>query len=336
MASRVAINGLGRIGTNILRIIFEHGDDIELVAVNSTGNLDMHAHLLKYDSTYGVYKGDIGSNEKAILIDGKEIQYFQEKDPRKLPWKDLNIDIVVESSGKFNTRDEAYRHIEAGAKNVIITSPSDDADAVIVMGVNQEICDPEKHKIISASSCTTNCIAPIVKVIDERFHIIKGSMTTVHSYTSDQRLLDKSHKDFRRARAANLSIIPTTTGAAKSIGTVLPELQGKLNGISIRVPTPTVSLVDLSILTSKQTNVVELNNYLKKMATEQLNGVMSYCEKPLVSIDFKGDPHSAIIDSLSTMVIDGNMVKILAWYDNEYGYSNRVIDLIKYITLKRD
>jgi len=334
LSTRIAINGLDRIGIDILRIISENKEDIDVVAINSTGNPEMDAHLFMYDPLYGVYRGDVKYTDRSLVIDGKEILYFQENDPSKLPWRDLNIDVVIEASGESNSNDAAGKHIYAGAKKVVITSPADNVDATIVMGVNHNTYNPEKHNIISLSSCAINCLAPIAQIMHKKFHIIKGNITIIHPYTVNNSTLDISHIDRRMATAANLSIIPTTTGVARSIGTIIPELQGKFNGISLMVPTSAVSLADLNIMICKQTNVVEINEYLKEMADGPYKGILSYCEKPLVSVNFKGNPHSAIIDSLSTMVVDGNMVKMLAWYDNEYGYCNRVIDFIKYIASK--
>ncbi|MCG0275782.1 MAG: type I glyceraldehyde-3-phosphate dehydrogenase [Thermosediminibacteraceae bacterium] len=332
MKVRVAINGFGRIGKNALRIWLEgNHPDIELVAINSTSGPRPHAHLFKYDSIYGVFPGSVDASDDALIINGKPIPFFAEKDPEKLPWGELGIDIVIESSGKFRKRQDAEKHLKAGAKRVIITAPAEDADNTIVMGVNEGDFSPEKDFILSSASCTTTCLAPVVKVLDENLKIINGSMTTVHAYTADQSLVDKTHKDLRRARAAALSIIPTTTGAAKAIGLVIPHLAGKLNGLAFRVPTPSVSIIDFVANVEKSTTKEEVNALFKKAAQGELKGILDYTEEPLVSTDFLKNPHSSIIDGLSTMVIGDRMVKVLAWYDNEYGYTMRVLELASYI-----
>jgi len=334
MGIRVAINGFGRIGRNAFKAALGKGIDLEFVAINDLTDAETLAHLLKYDSCYGQFKGDVLAKDDALIVNGKEIKIFKETDPSKLPWADLKVDVVIESTGKFTNKEDAVKHINAGAKKVIITAPAKNEDITIVMGVNEKMYDPEKHHVISNASCTTNCLAPVAKVLHEKFGIKRGLMTTVHSYTNDQRILDLPHKDLRRARAAALSIIPTTTGAAKAVALVLPELKGKLNGFALRVPTPTVSIVDFVAEVEKETTVEEVNKALKEASEGELRGILGYTEEPLVSVDFKGDERSSIVDALSTMVIEGKMVKVVSWYDNEWGYSCRVIDLIKYMEEK--
>ncbi|NOZ92311.1 type I glyceraldehyde-3-phosphate dehydrogenase [bacterium 3DAC] len=332
---RVAINGFGRIGRQVFKVLFEkYRDQVEVVAVNDLTDVKTLAHLLKYDSNYGKFEADIRTEGDYILVDDVKIKVLAEPDPAKLPWKDLNIDIVVESTGRFRERDKAAKHLEAGAKKVIISAPAKGEDITIVLGVNHEKYDPEKHHIISNASCTTNCLAPVAKVLQDSFGIKRGLMTTVHSYTNDQRILDLPHKDLRRARAAAINIIPTTTGAAAAIGKVIPELNGKLDGMAMRVPTSTVSIVDLTVELEKPATAEEINAAMKKAAEGELKGILGYSEEPLVSSDYKGDPRSSIFDALETRVIDGNFVKVLSWYDNEWGYSNRVADLIVYIASK--
>jgi glyceraldehyde 3-phosphate dehydrogenase len=332
MTVRVAINGFGRIGKNVLRIYLEgNNPEIEVAAINSSSGPKPHAHLFKYDSVYGVFPGSVEASDDALIIDGKPIPFFAEKDPEKLPWDELGIDIVIESSGKFRKRQDAEKHLKAGAKRVIITAPAENADKTIVMGVNEEDFHPERDFIVSSASCTTNCLAPVVKVIDENLRIINGSMSTVHAYTADQNLVDKTHKDLRRARAAAISIIPTTTGAAKAIGLVIPHLAGKLNGLAFRVPTPTVSIIDFVANVEKPTTREEVNAFFKEASQRELKGILDYTEEPLVSADFVKNPHSAVVDGLSTMVIGDRVVKVLAWYDNEYGYAMRVIELAAYM-----
>ncbi|KXG74532.1 Glyceraldehyde-3-phosphate dehydrogenase [Fervidicola ferrireducens] len=332
MTVRVAINGFGRIGKNVLRIYLEgNNPEIEVAAINSSSSPKPHAHLFKYDSVYGVFPASVEASDDALIIDGKPIPFFSEKDPEKLPWDELGIDIVIESSGKFRKRQDAEKHLKAGAKRVIITAPAENADKTIVMGVNEEDFHPEKDFIVSSASCTTNCLAPVVKVIDENLRIINGSMSTVHAYTADQNLVDKTHKDLRRARAAAMSIIPTTTGAAKAIGLVIPHLAGKLNGLAFRVPTPTVSIIDFVANVEKPTTREEVNAFFKEASQRELKGILDYTEEPLVSADFVKNPHSAVVDGLSTMVIGDRVVKVLAWYDNEYGYAMRVIELAAYM-----
>jgi glyceraldehyde 3-phosphate dehydrogenase len=330
MAAKVAINGFGRIGRNVFRAA--HGiSDIEIVALNDLTDAATLAHLLKYDSVHGTFAAEVHADGDALIVDGRTIRVFKEKDPAALPWKQLDIDIVIESTGHFTDRDKAEKHCQAGARKVVISAPGKNSDITICMGVNEAKYDPASHHVISNASCTTNCLAPVAKVLLEQFGIVKGLMTTVHSYTNDQQILDLPHKDLRRGRAACLSMIPTSTGAAKAVGLVLPELMGKLDGMAIRVPTPNVSLIDLVVETEKQTTVAEVNAILKKAAEGPLKGILEYCELPLVSRDFNGNPASSIIDALTTNVIGGNMVKVLSWYDNEWGYSNRLLDLTRYV-----
>ncbi len=330
MSLKVAINGFGRIGRQIFHINSEK-KYFDIVAINDLTDAKTLAHLLKYDSNYGVVDNEISAEGNNIIVDGKSYKVLSEKDPALLPWKDLGVDVVIESTGFFTKREGAQKHITAGAKKVIVSAPGEDLDFTVVLGVNDKDYDPTKHHLISNASCTTNCLAPLAKIIHENFEIEKGLMTTIHSYTNDQKILDLPHKDLRRARAGALSMIPTTTGAAKAVGLVLPELNGKLNGISIRVPTPTVSLVDLVCNVKKETTKEEVNNTLKKAAEGELKGILGYNELPLVSIDYKGNSLSSIIDGLSTEVIGKNLVKVLSWYDNEWGYSSRVVDLVKMI-----
>jgi len=330
MSLRVAINGFGRIGRNFLRASSGY-KEFEIVAINDLTDAKTLAHLLRYDSVHGIFDADVKTGNGSITVDGKEIKVFAVTEPEKLPWKDLKVDIIIESTGMFTDRSSAAMHLDAGAKWVIISAPAKDPDATVCMGVNEEIIDPTKHKIISNASCTTNCLAPIAKVLHNEFGIIKGLMTTIHSYTNDQRILDLPHKDLRRARAAALNMIPTTTGAAKAVGLVLPELKGKLNGMSIRVPTPNVSVVDLVAELARDVTVEEINAALKKAAEGPMKGILKYLEEPLVSSDFNDDEHSSIVDATLTMVLGGSMVKVLAWYDNEWGYSSRIRDLILYI-----
>lgn len=332
---KVGINGFGRIGRNVFRAACDKDlKDMEIVAVNDLTDPATLAYLLKHDSTFGTFKSEVSYTDDSIIVDGKKVKVFKETDPSKLPWKELGVDIVIESTGRFTSKDGANKHIEAGAKKVIITAPAKNEDITVVMGVNEDKYDPKKHNIISNASCTTNCLAPVAKVIDEKFGIKRGLMTTVHSYTNDQRILDLPHKDLRRARAAALNIIPTTTGAAKAVALVLPQLKGKLSGMALRVPTPDVSITDLVADLDKNATVEEVNKALKDSAEGELKGIMDYTEEPVVSMDFKGDCHSSIVDALSTMVIDNNMVKVVAWYDNEWAYSNRVVDLAVYVANK--
>jgi glyceraldehyde 3-phosphate dehydrogenase len=330
MAIRIGINGFGRIGRNVFRAAFNR-PDIEIVAVNNRTVGEIMPHLLKYDSVHGIFNADVQYTEGMMTVGGKEVKIVSHTDPAGIPWGDLGVDIVIESSGKFNNGSDCQKHINNGAKKVIITAPAKDEDATIVMGVNEGIFNPAKHHIISNASCTTNCLAPVAKVLDENFGIKRGLMTTVHSYTNDQQILDQSHKDLRRARAAAMSIIPTTTGAAKAVALVLPELKGKLNGFSMRVPTPNVSVVDLVVEVEKLTSKEEINEALKNASETSLKGILGFCNLPLVSTDFNGSSYSSIIDGLSTMVIDDTMVKVIAWYDNEWGYSERVVDLAEFV-----
>ena len=327
---RVAINGFGRIGRLVFRIGYR---DLDFVAINDITDAGTLAHLLKYDTNYGRFGGEVKYEKDKLIVDGKEIPVFAERNPENLPWKDLDVDIVVESTGIFRSRDKAAMHLKAGAKKVIISAPAKGvpADVTIVLGVNHDKYDPEKHDVISNASCTTNCLAPITKVLHDNFGIKYALMTTVHSYTNDQRVLDLPHKDLRRARAAAANIIPTTTGAAIAMGLIIPELDGKMHGISIRVPTSTVSVVDLVAEVEKVPTEDEVREAFKRAANGELRGILEYEDEPLVSSDFKGNPHSAIFDAGETYV-RGNLVKVLAWYDNEYGYSARVVDLIKYIS----
>ena len=330
VAIRVGINGFGRIGRNLYRASFRDAA-LEFVAVNDITDAKTLAHLLKYDSILGRLTAQVEARDDAILVNGKAIKVLSIKDPAGLPWKELGVEYVVESTGRFTDRESASKHLQAGAKKVIISAPAKDPDITIVLGVNEKMYDRQKHHVISNASCTTNCIAPVAKVLHEHFRIKHGFMTTIHSYTNDQHLLDLPHKDLRRARAAALSQIPTTTGAAKAVGLVLPELQGKLHGIAIRVPTANVSLIDLVAEVERVTSEGEVNQAFRKAAAGELQGLMEYTEEPLVSVDFIHDPHSAIVDGASTSVIDGTLVKVLAWYDNEWGYSCRLRDLIKYM-----
>ena len=332
MTVKVAINGFGRIGRLCLRAFLESSpEQLDIVAVNDLGSPDLLAHLFKYDSVHGILPYDVEIDGNVMKVKGNNIKLLSERNPEALPWKELNVDIVIESTGKFVDRNGASKHLEAGAKKVVISAPGKDEDITIVMGVNHEKYDPKIHHIISNASCTTNCLAPIAKVIMQEFGIEQGMMTTTHAVTNDQRILDLEHKDWRRARAAFQSMIPTTTGAAKAVALVLPELKGKLNGLAIRVPTPNVSVVDFVVNVSKPTTKEEVNLKLKEASQTELKGILEYNELPLVSRDYNGNPHSAIVDALSTMVIGEKMVKIIAWYDNEWGYSNRVIDLVKLI-----
>jgi glyceraldehyde 3-phosphate dehydrogenase len=328
MAHKIGINGFGRIGRLVFRAITQHyGDKLEIAAVNDLTDAKTNAHLLKYDSTYGIYPGKVEATADSIIVDGETVKVIAERDPAKIPWKDLGIDIVIESTGLFTDGTKAAAHLQGGAKKVIISAPATNEDITIVMGVNDEKYDSSKHNIISNASCTTNGIAPVVKVLNENFGITKGLLTTIHAYTNDQRLLDMYHKDLRRARSAGLNMIPTSTGAARAVALVMPEMKGKLHGISIRVPVPTVSVCDFVCDLSKEVTADQINSAFKEAATGKLNGILQYIDEPLVSTDFKGNQHSSILDSLETMVIGGNMAKIIAWYDNEWGYSCRMADL---------
>ena len=338
MSIKVGINGFGRIGRAVLKNILKDPEcsNIEIKAINDLTDPATLAHLLKYDSVQGVFSQKITSNNEEIAIDGKSIRIFSEKEPAKLPWKDQGVDFVIESTGFFTKREAARQHLDAGAKKVIISAPSKNPDITVVLGVNQETYLPEQHNIISNASCTTNCLAPVAKVLHDKFFIEKGLMTTIHSYTNDQRILDLPHSDLRRARAANVSMIPTTTGAAKAVALVLPEIAGRLDGMAIRVPTPNVSLIDLVVEVKKNTSNKEVNEVFKEAAREGLKNILRVEDNPLVSIDYNGDPYSSIIDGLSTKVMKDNMIKVLAWYDNEWGYSNRVKDLLKFIVNKEN
>jgi glyceraldehyde 3-phosphate dehydrogenase (phosphorylating) len=328
MAIRLAINGFGRIGRAVLRFaVKEKG--IEIVAINDLTDAKTLAHLFKYDSVHGVFPGKVDFTDNELIVNGKSIKIIAEKDPALLPWKKEKIDVVLESTGRFTARDKAELHIKAGAKKVIISAPATGEDITVVMGVNSHLYDPKKHHIVSNASCTTNCLAPVAMVLHESFGIEKGLVTTVHSYTNDQSILDLPHKDLRRARAAAMSMIPTSTGAAKAVSLVLPELKGKLDGLAVRVPTPNVSVVDLVATLKKKADVDKVNAALKKASRGALKGILGFCEEPLVSIDFNGNPLSSIVDAGCTKVIEGNMVKVLSWYDNESGFSQRVVDLLK-------
>lgn len=330
MTVKLAINGFGRIGRLVFREALSR-HDIEIVAVNDLTDEKTLAHLLKYDSVHGTYQQDVQFEEGYLIVNSKRIKCLSEKEPEKLPWEDLNIDIVIESTGRFRTKDEVESHIKAGAKKVILSAPGKDMPT-FVMGVNHTEYDPKTQHIFSNASCTTNCLAPAAKILDERFGIKRGFMTTIHSYTNDQRILDLPHKDLRRARAAALSMIPTTTGAAVAVAKVLPHLKGKLDGFAVRVPTPNVSCVDLVVELNQKVSVEQVNNALKEAAEGELKGILHYNELPLVSIDYNGSPYSSIVDGLSTMVLDDDFVKILLWYDNEMGYSTRVVDLVEYVS----
>jgi len=332
MAIRVGINGFGRIGRQVVRAAKMQGvADIDIVAVNDLTDTRTLAHLFKYDSVHRTYKGDVAAGDGKITIDGDDMRVFAEKDPAKLPWKDLGVDIVLESTGKFTDATKAKAHIDGGAKKVIISAPAKGEDLTVVLGVNEDKYDAKKHHIISNASCTTNCLVPMVKVVRDNFGFVRGSMVTIHSYTNDQNVLDLPHKDLRRARAAALSIIPTTTGAAKATSLVIPELKGKIDGIAIRVPTPDVSLTDLSVVVEKPVTVEQINDAFRKAASGKMKGILRYTDEELVSSDFIGDPHSCIVDGKSTNVVDGLLLKVSGWYDNEWGYSVRCVDLLRYV-----
>jgi len=332
MTIRVGINGFGRIGRQVVRAAKEQGiADIEIVAINDLTDNKTLAHLFKYDSVHRTFEGDVSFGSDSITIDGDAIKTFEEKDPANLPWKKLGVDVVLESTGRFTDADGAKKHLAAGAKKVIISAPAKGEDLTIVLGVNEGKYDPAKHHIISNASCTTNCLVPMVKVVKDNFGFVRGSMVTVHSYTNDQNLLDLPHKDLRRARAAAMSIIPTTTGAAKATSLVLPELKGKIDGIAIRVPTPDVSFTDLAVVIEKPVTVAQVNAAFKAAAEGPMSGILEYTEEELVSSDFIGNPHSCILDAKSTNVVDGLLLKVSGWYDNEWGYSSRCVDLLRYI-----
>jgi glyceraldehyde 3-phosphate dehydrogenase len=331
MAVKVGINGFGRIGRNFFRAGYKD-PSMEIVAVNDITDAGTLAHLLKYDSIHGRFEAEVSVKENAIVVAGKEIRVLASKDPAELPWGKLGVEVVIESTGKYTDREGCEKHLKAGAKRVIVSAPAKGEDATFVMGVNEATFDPAKHRILSNASCTTNCLAPVAKVLLDRFGIERGLMTTIHAYTNDQRILDLPHKDLRRARAAGISMIPTTTGAAKAVSLVIPELKGKLDGMAIRVPTPNVSVVDLTVELSKPATAEEINAAMKKAADGPLKGILQYVDAPLVSIDFNHDPCSAAFDALSTKVIAGKMAKVLAWYDNEWGYSCRLVDLAKHVS----
>ena len=335
MPIRVGINGFGRIGRQVFKAIRDyHGSALEVVAVNDLTNPKTNAHLLKYDSNYGVFRAHIEAREDAILVDGQMVKVLAERDPANIPWGDFGVEIVVEGTGLFTDAQKAVAHTQAGVKKVIITAPARNEDFTVVLGVNEEMYEPQKHTVISNASCTTNCIAPVVKVLHDDFGVQKGFMTTIHAYTNDQRILDTVHKDLRRARAAALNIIPTTTGAARAVTVVIPALKGRLDGMALRVPTPTVSLCDFVATLEKTPTKEEVNQAFEDAASQSLRGILEYTEEPLVSMDFKGNPASAIVDGLSTMVLADNMVKVLAWYDNEWGYACRTADLCSYVAQK--
>ena len=332
MSIKVGINGFGRIGRNIFRASYQDGD-LDFAAVNDITDAKTLAHLLKYDSVLGILNADIKVAEDSIVVNGKKTKVFAEKDPANLHWKDLGVAVVIESTGLFRKKPEAMKHIEkGGAKKVIISAPGTEPDVTIVLGVNEQTYNPQKHHVVSNASCTTNCVAPVAKVLHQEFGIEKAFMTTIHAYTSDQRLLDSPHKDLRRARAAATSQVPTTTGAARQVGVVIPELKGKIDGIAIRVPTPNVSLVDLVALVKKKVSAEDVNEAFKKAAAGKLKGILQYTDEELVSVDFMANPHSAIVDGPFTRMVDDNLVKVLAWYDNEWAYSCRMRDLVKYIS----
>lgn len=332
MAIRVGINGFGRIGRQVLRAAKEQGvADLDFVAVNDLTDTKTLAHLFKYDSVHGAFDGDVEAQDGRIIVDGDDIKILSEKDPGALPWKQLGVDIVLESTGRFTSADAAGKHLSAGAKKVIISAPAKGEDITIVMGINSDKYDPKAHNIISNASCTTNCLVPMVKVVRDAFGFKHGSMVTIHSYTNDQQILDLPHKDLRRARAAALSMIPTTTGAAKATSLVIPEVKGKIDGISVRVPTPDVSLTELTVEVERATSIEEVNTAFRTAAEGPLAGILAFSTEPLVSCDYIGNPHSCILDSLSTNVIDGTMVKLSGWYDNEWGYSSRCVDLLRFV-----
>ena len=335
MTTKIGINGFGRIGRLTLRTVNQyHSDKLEVAAINDLTDTKTNAHLFKWDSTYGRYPGTVEATEDAIIVDGKEVKVISERDPAKIPWQDYGIDIVIESTGLFTDATKAEAHRQGGVKKILISAPAKNEDITLVLGVNEENYDPDKHNIISNASCTTNCIAPVVKVLHDNFGVSKGLMTTIHAYTNDQRILDTVHSDLRRARAAALNIIPTTTGAARMVGEIIPELKGKIHGLALRVPTPTGSIVDFVADLNKEVTVEQVNRAFQSAAESLLKGILEYCEEPLVSMDFRGNPASSIFDAPSTMVIGGNMVKVLAWYDNEWGYACRLGDLAAFVVDK--
>ena len=335
MAARIGINGFGRIGRQVLKAIIQHHTaELEVVAVNDLADAETNAHLLKYDSNYGRFEGTVETRGEAIIINGKKVKLTAERDPQKIPWIDNGVDIVIESTGFFTDATKAKGHLNGGARKVIISAPAKDEDLTVVFGVNQDQYDTSKHHVVSNASCTTNCITPVVKVLHEKFGVVNALMSTIHSFTNDQRILDMYHRDLRRSRTASMSIIPTTTGAAKAVTQVIPDLGGKIHGMAFRVPTSTVSVVDLVANLEKPVSVEEINEGFKTASEGSLKGILAFCDEPLVSVDFKANPASSIVDSLSTMVIEGNMVKVVAWYDNEWGYSCRTGDLAAYIAKK--
>ncbi len=332
MAAKIGINGFGRVGRLTFKAISQHfSDRLDVAIVNDLTDAGTNAHLLKYDTSYGIYPGTVEAKEDSIIVDGKKTKVIAERDPSKIPWKDYGVEVVIESTGLFTDATKAAAHLEGGAKKVIISAPAKNEDVTIVLGVNEDKYDPAKHRIISNASCTTNCIAPVVKVLHDNFGVSKGLMSTIHAYTNDQRLLDMFHKDLRRARAAAMNIVPTTTGAAKAVTLVIPELAGKLHGVAFRVPVATVSLCDFVADLEKEVTVEQVNQAMKAASQGKLKGYLEYCDLPLVSSDFKGNTASSIFDSMSTMVLAGNMIKVLSWYDNEWGYSNRLADLVVYV-----
>ena len=332
MTFTVGINGFGRIGRQVFKAILDrYPEELEVVAVNDLTSPETNAHLLKFDSTYGRFPGEVESDSEGLIVNGKKVKVVSERDPAKIPWGDMGVDIVVESTGIFTDASKAAGHLEGGAKKVIISAPASGEDQTIVLGVNDDTYDPVNHNVISNASCTTNCIAPVAKVINDRFEIKKGLMSTIHAYTNDQNILDQVHGDLRSERTAAANIVPTSTGAARAVGLALPELKGRIHGMAYRVPTTTVSIVDFTAEIGGSTSVEEINQAFLDAASNQLNGILDYSEEPLVSSDYRGDPHSAILDSLSTMVIEDNMIKVVAWYDNEWGYSCRVADLVVFV-----
>lgn len=331
MATRVAVNGFGRIGRNVLRAAKRSGAELTFVAVNDLADAPTLAHLLKHDSVHGAYPGRVEADEDAVVVDGEPVRVFSERDPARLPWGELGVDVVVESTGVFRTRELASRHLEAGARKVVVSAPTIGEDATIVMGVNHDRYDPERHHLLSNASCTTNCLAPVAKVLLERFGFARGLMTTIHAYTAGQSVLDGPHKDLRRARAAAMSMIPTTTGAARAISLVLPELDGKLDGMAIRVPTPNVSLVDLVAEVEEDATPEEVNDAFRAATQDGLAGILRVEDEPLVSVDYTGESASSVVDAPSTSVMGGRLVKVLAWYDNEWGYASRVVDLVGHV-----
>jgi glyceraldehyde 3-phosphate dehydrogenase len=334
MALKFAINGFGRIGRCILRAALSRNEALDIIAINDLDEPATMAHLFKYDSVHRTWPGEVTASAHAMTVGGKSFTFTAEKDPTKLPWKSMGVDVVLECTGHFTDREGASKHLAAGAKKVLISAPAKGQDITIAYGINHQLYDAAKHQVISAASCTTNCLAPVAKVLLDSFGIDKGLMTTIHSYTNDQRILDLTHNDLRRARAAAMSMIPTSTGAAKAIGEVIPELKGKMHGVSVRVPTPNVSLVDLTVVTSKPVTAEEVNQAMRAAAMGPLKGVLAYSEALTVSVDYNGDPRSAILDGTGTFVVDGNLVKVMAWYDNEWGFSNRMVDLAKLLAQK--